>query len=440
MLVVVVTSALSLAFEKFLRSQQSDRQINHNIDQLLAFRQQLSTELITEDFTTIRHLLGDNPQYESQFLIFDDYDNEILGRENLRKLPFRQHFDHPLMNEFKARQLQLFTEIISDSGAIYYIELSPKISFTPLLSPRFSGAILRFILWFLLTAIVCYALTRALTKQIHLLQRATQRLADGDFHGAFPPHYRFSHDELGQLGKDFQRMASQLDASQRARKQMLSDISHELRSPLARMQVALEIARTRLTHTPPTDNFAQLERLETEIVRLNTLIGQIIHIQQLQLDNVVKADWVLLNQLLTTIVADVNYEYQQQDKRANFSLASENIKTLGDANLLHSALENIVRNAMSHTAQYSIVNIELSIKSNNAIITICDQGSGIPAADSARIFQPFVRLDSSRNRQTGGYGLGLFISKAVIEKHGGSIVVNNHAEGGLVVTVSLLIA
>lgn len=441
MLVVLLTSVASRGFERYLREQHSDARIARSITRLIDFRDQLADALAVEDFAEARELLRENPHFKRQFLLFDTYDNEILGREKWRKRGFRGRFEHPLIAEFRDRNIALMTMVSSDDGNDFFIEINPTMDFSPLLSPRVAGGLLRWGLWVLLAAVVGYLLTRALTTQIRQLQRATHRLATGDFQGALPADYRFSHDELGQLGQDFQRMAQQLDTSQRARKQMLSDISHELRSPLARMQVALEIARTRLSQTPAADNHAQLNRIETEIERLNSLIGQIIHIQQLQLgDEPIALHKVDLSVLIRDIVDDVNYEYQQQQKYAIVTTTALSPDMVGTADLLRSALENVIRNAMSHTPTNHTVDISLAVDKSSVIITVRDYGRGIQDADKTRIFESFVRLDSSRNRETGGYGLGLAISKAIIENHGGNICADNHPDGGLIVIISLPIS
>lgn len=462
MAVVLLTSVISINVERYVSEQYSPHRINQKVDELLTFRQQLEESLSQEDIDTAVQLLQEHPKKRRQFLIFDDYDNEIFGRESLIKPTIDRHFSHPLNNEFRKRNESLQTSVYSILGQHYSIYILPKVSFSPWSSPRKAGTVLRGLLLVFLCAVVCYWLTRTLTRRIRLLQRAVRHLATNNLQNQAPiPH--LGHDELGQLGQDFQHMAEQLANSEQARKQMLSDISHELRSPLARQQVAIEIARL---HQAKGNNISsQLDRMETENERLNTLIGQIIHIQKLTLDKPLdNVTVVALPSLLRHLIDNVNYEYQQQDKQAGLTLkdskinndkASKNAQrwtVLGEAELLSRAFENIIRNAMSHTRNSTNVSIVVSLKKTtrqvNAPvyylqITISDCGDGIANADAETIFRPFTRLDSSRNRQTGGYGLGLAISKAIIERHNGTIHAANRSskcaadEQGLIVTITL---
>lgn len=434
MAVVVVTTLISLQAEKYVRDNYSQKRVDKVVTELLNFREKLAVSLIEENFNRTAQLLLKNPKKQRQFLVFDQFDNEILGRERLVADTLDKHFSSPLNDEFARRGLALTTTVNSLMGNTYYIRILPQMRFNPWLSPRVSGTILRITLLLLLSAIVCYLLTRTLTRRIQRLQHATHRVANNDFHLDGDLQH-FGKDELGKLGQDFHKMAHQLADSERARKQMLSDISHELRSPLARQQVAIEIARTRQAKGDSVT--PQLDRMETESERLNELIGYIIHIQKLTLDkNQAELSTVSLDNLLQSIVDDVNFEYQQQQKNAVLSTANKQALTLlGEPELLRSAFENIIRNAMSHTHENTSVSIDLSRDKNRVIIRICDCGDGL-LDDSKDIFQPFVRLDSSRNRQTGGYGLGLAIAKAVIQRHNGEVSATNKSDGsGLCVTV-----
>lgn len=438
--ILLSTAVLSVYFERYLKRQNDAPHIEKTITELANFQAQLIHFLSQEDFDEVVTLLNAQVHYREQFLIFDRNGNEILGRDELLKPQFRSHFHRQLGKDFAQRGLSLYTEVISFGGNIFYIDVRPIMSFHPLLSPRLAGSLIRGFLLIIISVLVCYWLTRTLTRRIHLLQRATHQMALGEYQQVFPHAARLGHDELGQLGQDVALLAAQLNHAQNARRQMLSDISHELRSPLARLQVAVEIGKNQLEKHPEKTQ-KSLERIELESTRMEQLIAQIIQIQQLQLNKqqpLENALNIALIPLLQTVIADVHYEYQQYNKRIIIQSDNDKITVFAVAELLASALENILRNAMSHTPENSNVEITVSLVSQQVVITIKDAGEGVKQPDIERLFEPFVRLDSSRNRRTGGYGLGLALAKAVVNAHQGQLGVKNRSDqSGLMITVCL---
>jgi signal transduction histidine kinase len=228
-------------------------------------------------------------------------------------------------------------------------------------------------------------------------------------------------------------MAHRLEQLFYAQKRLLRDISHELRSPLARMRVACALIQP--SNSSTREN---VDHLELEMERLDSLIGQIIVLSQP--DNVgldARNDWIDLTSLIEAIVADARYEITQMDCKV--------ILDLGDAVIIKSegmqlrpALENIIRNALHHTAASSSVHISTSIVGQESMITVSDEGEGVPDDQLEHIFEPFYRVDTSRNREHEG--LGLAIASQVVQQHNGSIKADNGLEGGLIVTIRLPIA
>jgi len=252
------------------------------------------------------------------------------------------------------------------------------------------------------------------------------------------------------------KLSKRLAESELARKQMLSDISHELRSPLARLDVATELTRD---FAPNASRY--LDRIDKESARMNELIEQIIHIQSLQMqqytiDNI-ENEVVDISDIISEIGQDVCFEFQHKNVRwqwqPSHALVADASSTtdsttpwtvLGNQEQLHSALENVIRNAFMHTASDSTViadikKVEMEGNKPALQISITDEGGGIADKDLARIFQPFVRLDSARHRETGGYGLGLAIVHAVVMAHKGQIHVYNRQDDiqGLVMQITL---
>lgn len=420
MAVILLTVTLSVAVERYVSKNQSAERVSETIEKLIDFRDELAAMLANEALTDAAELLLSSPKYQEQFFVFDRYGNEILDREiPMPKAP-HSRFNHRLADVFAARDIPLVIDVHSIFNQQYSIETRPLMLFKPFFSPRTAGTVIRLTLLILFCALVCYFLAWRFTRAIKQLRSATQKIAAGNYE-AFPDTIQFSRDELGQLGEDFQYMAQQLRDSTEQKKQMLSDISHELRSPLARMQVALEITRSQHPEIQPA-----LARIEKESNRMTALIEQILSIQKAQTAaETSPKKSVDIHALINAIIQDVRYEYQQTHKRITLAANRPIPPILGNAEALHSALENVIRNAMSHTADNSTVHVSLTHHQQRLTITVDDAGKGIPEDKLAAIFQPFTRLDSSRNRSTGGYGLGLSISHAIINKHQGNITANN---------------
>ena len=281
-----------------------------------------------------------------------------------------------------------------------------------------------------LSALICFILARYLTRNIKQLSVASRALAGGDLTARATLSNLSKNDELSELGNDFNRMASALEESTKQQKRLVRDISHELRSPLARLQISLELAKQK-------GGSEELDRIDTEASRLNDLIGQLLSIpeQSSQLN-----DTIDLIELIKDILNDG--EIEAQVKKVHLEFKSNINEALVSANLseLHSALENIIRNAIKYTYDDSIVsvNIQKEDKKYGAeyIITVSDNGPGVPEEDLEKIFEPFYRVDQARNRKTGGYGVGLAIAHRIINTHGGYIKAINK-NNGLSIKISL---
>ncbi len=443
LLTISLTLFVSMQFEKVMRRYQSSQNIQLTIEQLVDFRDELTDALEMENIDLVYQLLQENPKYNQQILIFDSFNNEILGREKFVLPLLEKHFNHRLTKEFIEQGIELSTTILSDFGNVFYVQIQPTMRYSPIFSPRTAGKFIRFFLFILFSGIVCFWLTKTLTKRIKQLQKMTHNFMAGDDVSKFSD-INWGQDELGQLGYDFQKMVQQLEISQQQRKQILSDISHELRSPLARMQVALAIVHNKY---PETEQ--HISRAEKDVERMNELITQIIQLQKLSLCSEENQKQTIdLIPLIKTIINDANYEYQHTNKSVELNTDQIKIPIYGNSiygppiygnkELLYRAFENIIRNALSHTQVDTTVEVHIKRKNESYYIEIKDYGTGIADKDLENIFLPFVRLDSSRNRKTGGYGLGLSIAKAVIEQHNGKIYAqNNLMLSGLIISIVL---
>lgn len=285
---------------------------------------------------------------------------------------------------------------------------------------------------FLVSGLVCWVLARYLTRPVQYLQAATRRLADGDLGVRVAPSIGRRRDEIADLGTDFDRMAEWLERVLTGQRQLLRDISHELRSPLARLQVALGLARRRGRGAE-----RELDRIELEAERLETLIDQLLSLQRLESGTMVPArDPVDLTALLHGVARDAGFEAEPRDRRVEVTATVPCILA-GDRELLRSALDNLVRNAVRHTAAGTTVGMSLQQTRRSVRIQVRDHGPGVPEADLPRLFDPFYRVEAARERGSGGYGLGLAIAAHAIRLHGGTLTARNAPDGGLEVSVEL---
>lgn len=294
-------------------------------------------------------------------------------------------------------------------------------------------------LWILIavlsSGLVCYPLARYMTRPVVKLRSAAQKLAAGDLSARAGISESRRKDEIAELVRDFDSMAGRLQAMVKAQSRLWSDISHELRSPLARLSVALELARQR---SGPGASGA-LERITLESERLNELIGRLLTIAKLDSgdDKIEKAP-LHLEELVSDVAKDAEFEAQSRLCHVKFT-AREDFALMGSATLLRSAVENVVRNAIRYTREGSNVEISLANddRANTALLTIEDSGPGVPPDALDKIFRPFYRIDDARGRQTGGVGLGLAITERSVLLHGGTVRALNRPEGGLRVEIRL---
>jgi len=298
------------------------------------------------------------------------------------------------------------------------------------------GGGLRLFIAILVSGFICYALARYLTQPVRRLQTASAEIANGNF--KFRVEDPGRHDELGDLGRDFDRMADRLERLQASQQQLLRDVSHELRSPLARLQVALGLARQRGGAAVA----GELDRIEREAEALEDLIGQLLSVARLEsgVGELAQSD-ISVDELLDAIVRDANFEGIGDGKTVD--LASTTHATLrGDRAMLKSALENVVRNALIHTSKGTSVDVSAvaAADGTRVSIRIRDHGPGVDEALLADLFKPFVRAEFARDRDSGGFGIGLAIADAAVKRHGGSIVASNHSDGGFCVDITLPLA
>jgi signal transduction histidine kinase len=272
-----------------------------------------------------------------------------------------------------------------------------------------------------------------ITRPLGGLKSATQKFSGGNLQSRAPVKITRRNDAFGELAREFNQMGSRIESLIAEHQRLLRDVSHELRSPLSRMQVAATLLEDKVGEDSASQ--AQVARIQSEILRLDTLIGQLLSLARLQAGStVLDMEEVSLKNLLRKVAQDATYEFSEKGK--NVDVHGDEAIIQADADTLRSTFENVIRNGLRYTRSTLQVSLG-SLLPNTARIEIVDDGPGVPDEELESIFEPFYRPDQSRSETTGSTGLGLAIAKGIVEAHGGEISAANATNGGLVVTIDL---
>ena len=317
----------------------------------------------------------------------------------------------------------VLTRIPPDGGPRLLIVIPPR--------PHGGRDFLPYYLWILLViALLGYALAVHLARPLRGLRRAVDRFGRGDLAtriGSKRP------DEIGELARAFDRMAGRIETLMAAERRLLQDVSHELRSPLARLGFAVELART------GGDPKASLDRIKRDVDRLSALVDELLQLTTAEGDPHARVrELVGLDDLLHHLADDCVLEAEAKGCRLVVTEDGPSA-VLGDRELLRRAVENVLRNAIRHAPEGTVVEVGLSSRPDLATIAIRDYGNGVPEEALGAIFEPFFRVDNDRSRSSGGVGLGLSIARRAIDLHLGRIEAQN-ARPGLRVEIELPVA
>ncbi|MFA5632108.1 MAG: ATP-binding protein [Porticoccaceae bacterium] len=367
-----------------------------------------------------RHLLREATKENLRpVYVIDHQGQDVLGRSVPRFL--LRNLDNP-GDDRRVYQ----AKVTLPNGTSYQV-LAPR---RPVLQDHFTAPPLWLALsiTLVISTLVCYWLANYLSSPIRLLSNATRQLAKGRLDVRTGKLKR--RDELADLARDFDQMADKIQQLLGAQKQLMQDISHELRSPLARLQVALALAMR-----DGDNRQVYYDRLATDLDRLETLIGQVLTLSRLDTVNYEKEE-LDFSELVATILDNCRIEATHKGCKLAATLSS-GINIHGSPELLHRAVENVVRNAIKFTPHGEQIEVSLSRADGVVRIAVKDRGPGIPEGSAASLFEPFVRLDEARQHKTGGYGLGLAIAKKAVELHNGAIGAHNREGGGLEVSIQL---
>jgi two-component system sensor histidine kinase CpxA len=384
----------------------------------------------------VRRQSGSGPRV----YVFDESGRELLERpvEGLRERLVRERLaglraPAREVPNVRVRPPEPYPTLIAPDGSEYRLLVVPRRpgAFGALGFSEVRVPVLLFAL--AITAVLSWLLARSITRPIDDLTRATQAFANGRLDAMPAPRTLARRDELGRLAASFGEMGGRIRALLASRERLLQDISHELRSPLARIRLALGLAAQ-----PGADVAAQFGRLERDVERLDTLIGEVLSVTRLEakIAHLERVDTDLVA-LVGEIARDAGFEAEAAGKSVRQVMETSAAVAAVDPTWMASAIENVVRNAVRHTAVGSEVLITLRQRPDGIAIRVRDYGPGVPPEDLAKIFEPFYRVTKARERDSGGEGLGLAITARVMAAHGGRVEARNPDGGGLEVELWL---
>ncbi len=397
----------------------------------------LTLKLLSEDYAHVRNWFTQQAERDVRRIFVIKDNQEILQRPlplPLQRINRHLSNDHPFIHRKREGFVYVGRHILLPDGKrVNVLFRSPD--FRPpmhhIIAEQWLGFIVSAIL---ISGLISYLLALYIIKPIMLLRQATQKLASGDLSIRVQDDIKGRHGEVSLLAQDFDNMADKLERTISSHKHLIQDISHELRSPVARLQLALELSKKRLNIS---DDQVDIQRIEKECEQINTIINTLLNLPAYELEpSLAFMDEVNISELLQDICSDLNFS--TPDKPIVFENHTQSEFTLSaNGQLLRSAIENVLKNAQYYHQGAKSIMVSLTHKQNELEILCCDDGPGVDPVQLEEIFKPFYRISQARDRSSGGYGLGLAISKRTIELHNGRILAHNRTPNGLCVSMIL---
>ena len=378
--------------------------------------------------------------HKAQVFLLDEFNKDVLSQaisKDALRLASQIGKD-----QLVTKYVPLFERIaaykfVSRSGRSYTFVI-----YEPSLGLNLTGALLSagipFLLGLLLVVtVLCFWLAYHIATPIHSIQSAARRVAQGDLSARVPHAVSLRRDELAALAMDFDSMVERIETLIRTQRNLLTSVSHELRSPLTRLNVSLAMMRKHASQ----ETCDICERMERDVARIDARIGQLLTLSRLEAGLPLgKRENVNFTLLVEEVVADGNFEAQSLGKSVSLKSSSDVVLETADSLALRSACENIVRNAIHFTRPGTEVNVALDVdntaSSRQVFLTVRDQGPGVPKDALQNIFSPFFRINGPGRREEGN-GLGLAIALEAIRLHHGSITASNLNPDGLEISVRL---
>ena len=378
--------------------------------------------------------------HKSQLFLLDESNKDVLSRAISRdtlRLAREAGKDQLVATQSSLFERVAAYKFVATSGRPYTLVLHEHSAM-----PNLTGVLLSEGVPFLLgllfvVTILCFWLAYHIAAPIHGIQSAARRVAQGDLSARVPHAVSLRRDELAALAMDFDSMVERIEMLIRTQKKLLNSVSHELRSPLARLNVCLAMIRKHV----PEEAVDTCERMERDVARIDTLMGQLLTLSRLEAGlSSGERENVNFTLLVQEVVADGNFEAQSLGKAVSLEASSSIVLERADSLALRSACENIVRNAIHFTRPGTKVKVALEIEnpatSPQVLLTVRDEGPGVPKDALQNIFSPFFRINGPR-RQSQGNGLGLAIALEAVRLHHGTIVASNLDPTGLEIGVRL---
>jgi len=307
-----------------------------------------------------------------------------------------------------------FVAVVASRDGLYRLIATGTPPFTPWTFLPYYGLVL------LVVALLCWALAIHIVTPLRALAHTVERFGRGDLSLRAGSRRR---DEIGDLARAFDQMAERIETLLTAERRLLQDVSHELRSPLARLSFAAELSKT------AADRDAAAARIRKEVERLSNLVGALVEVTRVEGDPIArKLEDIDLHQLVLELLEDSRMEAEARCCRFQFETNGALI-VRGDRELLRRAIENVLRNAVRFAPEGSPIDVTLEPLAGASRLSVRDYGSGVPPESVDRIFQPFFRVDDSRDSQTGGVGLGLAIARRAVTAHHGQLTAENATPG-----------
>jgi two-component system sensor histidine kinase CpxA len=378
-----------------------------------------------------------------ELYLIDGYGKDVLSRPipaDSLKIVRSARSDGHILSRYGLRSHSSSYKFTSPSGRPYVLLVRSGLQVGRFLDATAGGGLPFFGVVLLMVTLFCLWLTHHIVAPIQGIQSAARKVAAGDLSVRAPVEISERHDELAALAADFDGMVERLSAFVRSQKDLLSTVSHELRSPLTRLIMSLALLRKQ----SPPESEELLQRMENDVERVDTLMAQLLTLSRLETGLSSDGRHIVdLSQLIQEVVADADFEARSSGKSVGLQAEGGIVVEKADQQALRSACENVIRNAIRFTAPGSEVEVTLKTEemsaSPQAVLSVRDHGPGVPGELLQQIFRPFfrVREPSGNPRATNGTGLGLAIALEAIRQHRGTIIASNADPIGLEVKIML---
>ncbi len=422
----------AIAIVSFLLFKWVSQELGHHGKHFQEWSQRMAGEVI-EKYET-GNLPASGRELEARFNVKAwvlDQDGNLLSPRNLPEGVRSQVTEYPAVispPDNEAGRFFIFAHQVMGDRARYKVIMTSH-------RPSFGKSRFRFV-W-LPTVVVVLGMISAsvllsywVLRPMRVMRSTFREISVDNLASRVPDVITRRNDVFGDLGREFNQMTNRVQCTVENQNQLLRDISHELRSPLARIQVAASLMEQKLGSNPDID------RMETEVGKLNNLIEDLVSLTRLKNRTHLVQEEVDLARLLESVVEDANFEFQQMGKAAVLTAVSPTF-LCGDSEWLSRMLENTIRNGLRYTPENETLEIAVARHEKMITVTLLDKGPGVPPELLERIFDPFYRVDHSRDTSEGHHGIGLTLAKTIAEIHGGQITAANHDGGGLQVRIDL---